>query len=30
LFGDRRTAAATRRSVAADYPEWWVEATKLR
>ena len=30
LFSDRRTAAATRRSVAADYPEWWVEATKLR
>jgi 4-diphosphocytidyl-2-C-methyl-D-erythritol kinase len=30
LFSDRRTAAVTRRSVAADYPEWWVEATKLR
>jgi 4-diphosphocytidyl-2-C-methyl-D-erythritol kinase len=30
LFNDRRTAAATRRSVASDYPEWWVEATKLR
>jgi 4-diphosphocytidyl-2-C-methyl-D-erythritol kinase len=30
LFNDRRTAAATRRSVAAEYPEWWVEATKLR
>ena len=30
LFSDRRTAAATRRSVAADHPEWWVEATKLR
>ena len=30
LFSDRRSAAATRRSVAADHPEWWVEATKLR
>jgi 4-diphosphocytidyl-2-C-methyl-D-erythritol kinase len=29
LFNDRRRAAATRRSVAADHPEWWVEATKL-
>ena len=30
LFNDRHSAAATRRSVAADHPEWWVEATKLR
>ena len=30
LFSDRRSAAATRRSVATDYPEWWVEMTKLR
>ena len=29
LFSDRRSAAATQRSVAADHPEWWVEATKL-
>jgi 4-diphosphocytidyl-2-C-methyl-D-erythritol kinase len=29
LFSDRRTAAATRRSVAMEYPEWWVEATRL-
>jgi 4-diphosphocytidyl-2-C-methyl-D-erythritol kinase len=29
LFSDRRSAAASLRSVAADYPEWWVEATKL-
>lgn len=29
LFGDRRSAAATRRSVSADHPEWWVEAAKL-
>ena len=29
LFSDRRTAATTRRSVAAEHPEWWVEATKL-
>ena len=30
LFSDRRTAAATQRSLAADRPEWWIEATKLR
>ena len=30
LFSDRRSAAATTRSLAADYPEWWIEATKLR
>jgi 4-diphosphocytidyl-2-C-methyl-D-erythritol kinase len=30
LFSDRRTAAATRRSLAADHPEWWIKATKLR
>jgi 4-diphosphocytidyl-2-C-methyl-D-erythritol kinase len=30
LFSDRRTAAATQRSLAADHPEWWVKATKLR
>ena len=29
LFSDRRSAAATRRSLAAEHPEWWVEATKL-
>ena len=29
LFDDRRSAAAARRSVAAEHPEWWVEATKL-
>ena len=29
LFCDQRSAAATQRSVAAEYPEWWVEATKL-
>jgi 4-diphosphocytidyl-2-C-methyl-D-erythritol kinase len=29
LFGDRRTAAATRRSIATDHPEWWVEATRI-
>jgi 4-diphosphocytidyl-2-C-methyl-D-erythritol kinase len=29
LFGDRRTAVATRRSIATEYPEWWVEATRL-
>ena len=30
LFSDRRTAAATQRSLAADHPEWWIKATKLR
>jgi 4-diphosphocytidyl-2-C-methyl-D-erythritol kinase len=29
LFNERRRAAAARRSVAADHPEWWVESTKL-
>ncbi len=29
LFSDRRSAAATRRSVAAENPGWWVEATDL-
>ena len=30
LFNDRRSAAAARRIVAAEHPEWWVEATDLR
>jgi 4-diphosphocytidyl-2-C-methyl-D-erythritol kinase len=30
LFGDRRGAAAACRIVAAEHPEWWVEATDLR
>jgi 4-diphosphocytidyl-2-C-methyl-D-erythritol kinase len=30
LFSDRRSAAVARRIVAADHPEWWVEATGLR
>jgi 4-diphosphocytidyl-2-C-methyl-D-erythritol kinase len=30
LFSDRRSAAAARRIIAADHPEWWVEATDLR
>jgi 4-diphosphocytidyl-2-C-methyl-D-erythritol kinase len=29
LFSDRRSAAAARRNVAAEHPEWWVEATDL-
>jgi 4-diphosphocytidyl-2-C-methyl-D-erythritol kinase len=29
LFGDRRGAAAARRTVAAEHPEWWIEATDL-
>jgi 4-diphosphocytidyl-2-C-methyl-D-erythritol kinase len=29
LFGNQRSAAAAQRSVAAEYPEWWVEATEL-
>jgi 4-diphosphocytidyl-2-C-methyl-D-erythritol kinase len=29
LFSDRRSAAVTRRSVAAENPGWWVEATDL-
>jgi 4-diphosphocytidyl-2-C-methyl-D-erythritol kinase len=29
LFSDPRSAVATRRSVAAEHPEWWVDATKL-
>jgi 4-diphosphocytidyl-2-C-methyl-D-erythritol kinase len=30
LFSNRRSAAATQRSLAADHPEWWIKATKLR
>jgi 4-diphosphocytidyl-2-C-methyl-D-erythritol kinase len=30
LFSDRRSAATTRRIVAAENPGWWVEATGLR
>jgi 4-diphosphocytidyl-2-C-methyl-D-erythritol kinase len=30
LFGDRRSATLARRTVAAERPEWWVEATALR
>jgi 4-diphosphocytidyl-2-C-methyl-D-erythritol kinase len=30
LFSDRRAAAAARRMIAADYPDWWVELTALR
>ena len=29
LFSDRRSAAIARRIVAAEHPEWWVEATDL-
>jgi 4-diphosphocytidyl-2-C-methyl-D-erythritol kinase len=29
LFGDRRSAAATRRTLAAEHPGWWVEETVL-
>jgi 4-diphosphocytidyl-2-C-methyl-D-erythritol kinase len=29
LFSDRRSAATARRIVAAEHPEWWVEATDL-
>ncbi len=29
LFSDRRGAAATRRTIAAEHPEWWVEETSL-
>jgi 4-diphosphocytidyl-2-C-methyl-D-erythritol kinase len=29
LFSDRRSAAIAQRIVAADHPEWWVEATDL-
>jgi 4-diphosphocytidyl-2-C-methyl-D-erythritol kinase len=29
LFSDRRSAAATQRSLATDHPEWWITATKL-
>jgi 4-diphosphocytidyl-2-C-methyl-D-erythritol kinase len=29
LFSDRRSAAVAQRIVAADHPEWWVEATDL-
>lgn len=30
LFNDRRSAAAARRIIAADHPDWWAEATSLR
>jgi 4-diphosphocytidyl-2-C-methyl-D-erythritol kinase len=30
LFSDRRSAAVARRIVAAEHPEWWIEATDLR
>ena len=30
LFSDRRSAATARRIVAAENPQWWVEATDLR
>ena len=30
LFSDRRSAAATQRSLAADHPDWWIKASKLR
>jgi 4-diphosphocytidyl-2-C-methyl-D-erythritol kinase len=30
LFDDRRSAAAARRVIAAERPDWWVEATSLR
>jgi 4-diphosphocytidyl-2-C-methyl-D-erythritol kinase len=29
LFADRRSAAAARRTLAAEHPNWWVEATAL-
>jgi 4-diphosphocytidyl-2-C-methyl-D-erythritol kinase len=29
LFDDRRGAAAARRTIAAEHPGWWVEATSL-
>lgn len=29
LFSDRRGAAAARRAIAAEHPDWWVEATDL-
>ena len=29
LFSDRRRAAAARRTVAAEHPRWWVEATDI-
>jgi 4-diphosphocytidyl-2-C-methyl-D-erythritol kinase len=29
LFSDRRSAAAIRRTIAAENPGWWVEATDL-
>jgi 4-diphosphocytidyl-2-C-methyl-D-erythritol kinase len=29
LFSDRRSAAATRRTIAAEHPEWWIEETGL-
>jgi 4-diphosphocytidyl-2-C-methyl-D-erythritol kinase len=30
LFSDRRSAAAARRMIVADHPDWWVETTSLR
>jgi 4-diphosphocytidyl-2-C-methyl-D-erythritol kinase len=30
LFGDRRSATLARRIVAAERPDWWVEATAIR
>ncbi len=29
LFSNRRSAAATQRSLAADHPEWWIKTTTL-
>ena len=29
LFSDRRSATATRRTIAAEHPEWWIEETDL-
>ena len=29
LFGDRRSATLARRIVAAERPDWWVEATAI-
>ena len=30
LFSDRRSAALARKTIVAEHPEWWVEATDLR
>jgi 4-diphosphocytidyl-2-C-methyl-D-erythritol kinase len=30
LFGDRRSATLAQRAVAAEHPDWWVEATVIR